>query len=225
MSHCAVIPVIHHLDDATTLAEADLAFRCGADGVFLIAHGAGDDVLPDLVKKIEKKHSNWFVGMNLLSEAPLAAVERAINMGVAGVWLDKLGVSSAGLNEEGEAIKKLHAQHPWLKIFAAVASKNQPFEIFPAQAAEVARANKFIPTASGAETAIAPSVKKISIMAEATQGQLAVAGGMTCENVPQFSPYLSWILVASGISRDAHHLDEDKTREFIKIVGNTQRVQ
>ena len=223
MSHCAVIPVIHHLDEATTLAEADLAFRCGADGVFLIAHGEGNDILPYLVKKIEKKHLNWFVGMNLLSETPLVAVERAINIGVAGVWLDNSGVSSAGLTEEGEAIKKLHAQHPWLKIFAAVSFKGQPYEIFPAQAAEVALANKFIPTTSGTQTAVAPSVEKISIMAEATQGKLAIASGMTCENVAQFSPYLSWILVASGISRDEHHLDEDKTREFIKIVENTPR--
>lgn len=218
MSHCAVIPVIHHIDETTTLSEAEVAFRCGANGVFLIAHGAGDDILPLLARQMKDKHPQGFVGINLLSEAPVAAVERAIEVGLDGVWLDSAGVSSAGLDNDGLRINDLAATHPWLKVFASVAFKYQKHESQPADAAQVALQSKFIPTTSGSGTGHAPSTEKIRLMSEAVKGKLAVASGMTCENVAQFAPYLSWILIATGISRDLHHLDEVKTKLFIETV-------
>ena len=68
----------------------------------------------------------------------------------------------------------------------------------------------FIPTTSGSGTGSAPDLEKIVAMSRATGGVLAIASGMTPWNVAQYAPYLSHILVATGIALDEHRIDADK---------------
>lgn len=216
-----VLPVIHHLDDATTLAEADLAFACGATGVFLISHGGEDlDLLP--LAKVIKARSGKYVGVNLLGHTAVQALEFATIYGLDAMWTDHPGVTSAGTTPAGEQLAMLSESSP-LDVFASVAFKYQPIDPNPGLAAIEALRLGWIPTTSGSGTGHAPEVEKIKLMHEAiapaaSLGSLAIASGMTPENVQHFLPYISHFLVATGISIDAYHLDREKTKKFIEIV-------
>lgn len=211
-----IYPVIHLLDVPTAIEQALIAHRCGAHGVFLIAHGGGDDnaVIPDLAGEI-KKAIGFDVGINLLGVPPLGAFEIAQAEGIDMLWLDVSEIHGNGAGGEIQALAYNNRRlddDMRLDVFAAVAFKYQPDELDPPAAARTARRLGFIPTTSGVATGEPPTVEKIISMAE---GPLAVASGLDITNVRDFAPFLSHILVATGVSSDEYHFDEVKLMEFI----------
>ena len=218
-----ILPVIHHLDDTTTLTHADLARACGADGVFLISHSGDDSGLPALANTIagrwrQSTDTPALIGINLLNTAPTAAFGYALAHGLDAIWADAPGVSSYGASKSGQKLSDLAKAHPQVAVFASVAFKYQPDEANPPAAAREAVKLGMIPTTSGAGTGIAPTVEKIEGMSKAVNGKLAVASGMTCENVAEFAPHLSHILVATGVSKNEHEFDETLLRRFVEAV-------
>lgn len=220
-----ILPVIHHIDSRTTHAEVNQALRLGVDGVFLISHFAGDpayagigddETLMCLAKELKSLHPGACIGINCLSWHPLYCAGRAVEARLDMIWADSMGVDSRGLTGEGEALKSLASAHPRTQFFASVAFKYMPEEPDPVTAADNARRAGFVPTTSGSATGAPPDVGKIRAMAGS--GPLAVASGMNPDNVHLYTPYLSDILVATGISADDHHLDPDKLASFIKSV-------
>lgn len=221
-----IYPVVHYLDRATAFAEADKAAQGGADGIFLIAHpSAGmtatgaqalDRELLDVGAEVQSKNPSFPIGINLLSTTPVAAAESAMQHGFPMVWGDDMGVDSSGVNETGQEIARTKAaQGSPIEVFASVAFKYRRTELNPAMAATMALTAGFIPTTSGSATGSAPDVAKIASMSAATRGVLAIASGMTPENVALFAPHLSHILVATGIAIDEHKLDVTRLRQLI----------
>jgi predicted TIM-barrel enzyme len=75
-------------------------------------------------------------------------------------------------------------------------------------------------TTSGMATGSAPAVEKIRSMREAIgKHPLAIASGMTPENVSQFMPYADAFLVATGISKSSYELDPAKVAAFVKAIS------
>jgi predicted TIM-barrel enzyme len=75
-------------------------------------------------------------------------------------------------------------------------------------------------TTTGEETGKPPSIEKIKAMKEgAGDHPLAIASGMTAENVQEFMPYVKCFLVATGISKDFYNLDPSETRAFARAIG------
>jgi predicted TIM-barrel enzyme len=217
-----VLPVIHHLDASTTLAQADLAFRENADGVFLISHDGRNEDLFSPARTIKQKYPDKTVGINLLGQDALKSLETVIELGIDALWTDTHGVSSESIPQQAIEISqwiKNNTQAPL--IFASVAFKYQAEETDPGEAARRVAELGMIPTTSGPGTGKAPDLSKIVIMNEAlSDGELAVASGMTPENVHAFLPYLSHYLVATGVSIDAHHFDEERLGKFISLIKN-----
>jgi len=210
-----VYPVIHFLNIELALEQARIAKDAGADGVFLINHHGDDQVLGLVATKIKAEHADFKVGINLLSSKPMEAVVMAHNLGLDMVWADNMGVSSDGLSGEGETLSQVAADHPELKLFASVAFKYQAPELDPPAAARKAHAAGFIPTTSGDATGRAPDVYKVASMSVACAGDLAVASGMTPENIGEYAPLLSNVLVATGVSHDEHRFDYEKLFRFV----------
>lgn len=215
--------VIHHLNDATTLEQAALALAAGCDGVFLISHHGADAGLPALARDVKKlcmpDGRRLRVGVNLLSTSPAHALHLASEHGLDAVWHDAPGIDGEGATNDGMSLMYAWhsippAQRP--EVFASVAFKYQPKEFNPARAAVNVFDAGFIPATSGEGTGMAPTVEKIEDMSQATEGNLAVASGMSCENVHLFAPFLSHILVASGVSLDTYHFDPVRLAEFVR---------
>lgn len=219
LSKRQVLPVVHYLNYTQALAEADLAFRAEADGVFLISHGNENKALPRLARILKDRHPGKRIGLNLLGESPLLALDIAEQCGVDMVWADNPGVTSAGWTPEGAALASALRGGGAVTFFGSVAFKYQPIEPEPGRAAVLAAMNGMLPTTSGSATGSAPEVEKVRLMSEALGGgPLAVASGMTPENVSDYLPYITHYLVATGVSVDAHHFDEAKLRAFIAAV-------
>lgn len=79
-------------------------------------------------------------------------------------------------------------------------------------------------TTSGPATGKAPSLDKIQQMKWAMgTNELAIASGITPDNVAKFLPYVDHILVSTGISEGFHSFDPVEVERLIKIVCNNNQ--
>lgn len=218
-----IYPVIHYLDRETAFSEVQAARACGADGVFLISHHGADQELLEVAGDVKRAYPDFRIGANLLTWRPDRAVFLAHASGLDMVWADNMGVSSWGLTQVGSTLSKFGRKHPEIQLFASVAFKYQAPEPSPAQAALYAIGAGFIPTTSGAATGSAPEVAKVARMSAAAGGTLAVASGMTPDNVAEYAPYLSHILVATGVALDEHRIDPAKLGRLIAVTKEGTR--
>lgn len=212
-----VLPVIHHIEPQLTMDEIQVAIDCAADGVFLISHESCDDELVEVAKKAIQEFKGFPIGLNLLSLDCWQATRRAMDIGCRMVWADDMGVDSSGLNVLGHKVTEIAQANPDLQLFASVAFKYRPHEPEPVMAAHQARLAGFIPTTSGEATGSAPDPAKIAAMG--ADGPLAIASGMTPQNVRRYAKYLTHILVATGVSRDEYQIDPAKLRRLIEAVS------
>lgn len=220
-----IFPVIHHLDAATTLDQAELCVEAGVDGVFLISHRGANHELLQMVEQVREAHPKLLIGLNLLGASNALALGLAVGGRADMLWLDAPGVTGQGLDENAVWLRDKAALcgPGGPQIFASVAFKYQPNESDPAGAAHHAANNGFIPTTSGPGTGQAPVLEKIKAM-HRPGGQLAIASGMTPDNVAAFAPYLSHILVATGVSSDEHRFDFEAMVRFVANVRAAQSV-
>lgn len=220
-----VVPVIHHLDPVTTLDQARLAVRCGAFGVFLISHQGDNHELLRLVHPVRvalqalTPHAvgQPWVGVNLLGATPTDAYRMAAQNGAAAVWMDSAGVSSASADNHALGVSFSRRHGLPLEVFAGVAFKYRGLEPLPATAARNAAALGFVPTTSGSATGEAPSVEKVRLVSAGAGGPVAVASGLTADNLPWFHGLISHAIVSTGVSADFHRFDEAKLRRFVEV--------
>lgn len=215
-----VLPVIHHLSVEHVLDEVALATEAGVDGVFLIDHHGRDTALLQALEAVVSRYPALYVGVNLLSvRDPLLALSLARAHGADALWLDHAGVSSTEL-EGGRALAVAVGAGPRIEVYASVAFKYQPVEPNPAGAAANAHDFGFIATTSGERTGQPPSLEKVGFMAAATQGRLAVASGLTPENMAAYAPLVSHALVATGVQAAPAQLDYERLCRFVGVARN-----
>lgn len=207
------LPVIHPTGQLGSLLSIHTAVACGADGVFLIDQGMDEGKVLALCKEVNKHFPTLWVGLNLLQTggqtiAKLATLQR---LKVGGIWKDraasvdyaKVDSGWSGLTFGGVAFKGQKAVHP------------------DDLAAETERWGALLDvvTTSGDQTGSPPSVEKIRTMHQALAAidgapPLALASGITVDNVSDFLPYASAYLVATGIESQFGVLDPVRTREL-----------
>lgn len=203
-----VLPVIHVDTLARTLDNAALAFEAGADGVFLISMNGRDEVLESMGRDVKSRWPEKLVGLNFLTRTAVDAVRITAGAGLDMTWSDNAQVHTEQPLDKARAIAAALAEFPGHKFLGGVAFKHQKWEPLPATAAQRALALGFIPCTSGSATGVAAEVTKIARIHEATGGaELAIASGITPDNVLDFAPYLSHILVATGVSKNEYDFD------------------
>lgn len=222
-----VWPVIHIIDRDRALRNAAIAQHAGCPGVFLISHFGDDDQVDAIAPHIREKMPKLQIGVNYLTLNPLKAIRRSMQNAYHATWADDSGITSESLgltalhvNEEMRRVRpEISRRH---RYFASIAFKGQPSynDSNPANAACQAIALGFVPTTSGAGTGIAPQVEKLALMRAGLDphDMLAVASGITPGNVAGFLPYVTHILVASGISSNFHDFDQDKLSRLMATV-------
>lgn len=213
-----VWPVIHLSNREEALHNAAIAWTCGCPGVFLISHFGDDDQVDELAPHIQADFPALQIGVNYLTLRPTRAVMRSMEHGYSATWHDRPGITSEGIGMDARTIREsLRRGH---RFFASIAFKGQPLDPDPAHAAYNALALGFVPTTSGAGTGIAPQVEKLATIRAGIEpfDMLAVASGITPGNVAGFLPYVTHILVSTGISKDFHTFDQDKLTRLMRAV-------
>lgn len=207
-----VIPVIHYRSYQLALANAQIAFDAGAAGVFLINMDGPNNLLAPAARAVKERWPDKLVGINYLGQDAAEAVRRNIADGLDMTWTDSQPTHSAQTSwAAAERIRDEAARQEGHLVFVGVAFKHQDDEPRPDVAALAALSFGFIPTTSGPATGVPAEVEHVADMRAALgDAPLAIASGITPENVASFAPHLSHILVASGVSSSFYQLDFEK---------------
>lgn len=209
-----ILAVIHSRSQ-DALDNAKIAMSCGCDGVFFISH---QDMMP--AELLYLSDSDVFAkpqGVNLLG----LNVEDAMNM--AG---SRAGMLWSDYTPSGPERERLESERPNMifkgVFFGGVAFKYQPQPSNLRKAAEEVKGFVDVLTTSGDGTGCAPDISKLAILAEGFGDKIAVASGVTSENVVPMLPYLSHILVSTGISSDFYTIDPEKCKRLVDVVKSSQ---
>jgi uncharacterized protein len=198
-----------------------VAREAGADGAFLISHGrVGDDELLEIHASLSAAVPGFWLGVNCLGLSAEEVFRRA-GPGVGGVWID-----DALIDEESDdqpaarRAAEVRAESGWGGLyFGGVAFKYQRPVRDLAKAARRAAPWIDVVTTSGPGTGKAAAPAKVRAMKEALgEHPLALASGVTPENVTDYLPWVDGFLVATGISYTFEDLDPARVRDLVRIV-------
>lgn len=223
----AILPVIHYGMDgrpykafARAIDNVRMAFDSGADGVFLINHGSSHSLLLDLYHTVRSEFKQW-IGMNLLDVPHPANAFDLMPDDANGIWVDNAHVVDVA-DRHVEIVDATRKTKPHLLYFGGFAFKYQQQPNDLTASAKVATNHIDVITTSGSGTGKAADIKRIVQIREAIgQHPLAIASGITPENVSEYMPYVDCFLVATGISKDFFTLDESKLKKLVDRVRNS----
>ncbi len=206
------LPVVHAETREQVLRNVGMAMENGADGVFLINHHIPVTKLIGCYAAATAEFPKVWIGLNILGHTALDGMIR-LPGDVGGFWADNAGVSSTA---EDEAVQfgeyRTSRKGKWL-YFGGVAFKGQEYEPDPVNAARRAMSFMDVVTTSGKQTASAPEIDKIVAMKHAIGDHpLAIASGISPENVHLFMPHADCFLVASSICAQGSFTEFDPTR-------------
>lgn len=214
-----IIPVIHHINEEITVKNIELCVKHGVYGVFLISMEGVNEGLSALAKRIKNNYPDLKVGVNHLGYNAKDSIYEGLNYSLDFIWSDNPIVTGQFITNEAELIAE-EIKDTELKFFNSVAFKYQKVEKNLEQVVINSKSLGFIPTTSGEATGKSADLSKIITMKNAIPDyHLAIASGLTPENVHEYTPFIEYGLVATGISEDFHTFDSLKLK---KIIENSQ---
>ena len=218
-----ILPVIHVSSLSQALRNTDLAREHGADGVFLINHSMHSPELLNIHTAVVDANPDWWVGVNCLGLSTREVFTR-VSMKVSGVWTDNAMIDEDEIDQApAESVLETIKKTEWPGLyFGGVAFKYQEPVNDLSMAAKTASRYMDVVTTSGPGTGKAAGIDKIRAMKDAMGDfPLAIASGITPDNVTDYLPCSDCYLVATGISRSFEELDPkllkslvDRVREY-----------
>lgn len=210
-----LLPVIHPKTYEDAQRSVEKAVRAGVPGVFVINQGLDRFRTRDLGLWVRSTFPTTWVGINVLGLSPTAAL--GFTEGLNGLWAD-----DAQIDEEDEAqpyaarFVTARRERGWAGLFFGGVAFKYRREVPPSMygvAAKKAAPYVDVIVTSGAGTGIAAPVDKLSAMREAVgTHSIALASGVTFDNVTSYLPYVDAFLVGTSIESELGVLDEERTR-------------
>ena len=220
----SVFVVVHVTDVDQALRNTRIARDAGATGVFLINHGIAASSLQEIWAVVTLAEPGFWVGVNDLSRSYLD-IARSYPVDLPGVWSDHCVWASDGPDHVGARDvrrKQQNLAQPPL-LFGGVAFKYGRDEHLRGEglAALAGQARELVDviTTSGSGTGCAANLEKIATMRGAIGDYpLAIASGITPENVADYLPHADAFLVATGISTTFDEIDPVATAALVARV-------
>jgi predicted TIM-barrel enzyme len=223
-----IYPVVHVANSDQVAEQSEIALELGADGIYLIDHHhSTTDIIIGAFNKVRQNSPSAFVGINFLQfGSPTdslrflgsALTEESINQLPNGLWVDDARTQK----EEAAILRGLNDRLRGIRYLGGVSFKyTSRYTEDPALAALEARTlSPFVDvvTTSGPGTGKAPTPEKISAMKKAIGSQaLAVASGITIENLNLFTDSIDELLVSTSIEIEPYSgiFDPYKLRDLI----------
>jgi len=218
-----ILPVIHIKDAGQMLRNAAIAHKHGCDGIFLINHGGMSyDVLIGAYSILCKKFPDWWIGVNCLDLDPVKVFSK-ISQGISGVWMDNAMINENSKDQpEAIMIQKAREESGWRGLyFGGVAFKYQRPVSEWAKAARIATNYMDVVTTSGPGTGEPAYLGKIKEMKQAIgDNPLAIASGITSQNIRSYLGVVDYFLVATDISKNFWEFDPSLVKELVHRVRN-----
>lgn len=219
-----VFVVVHVTDFEQALRNTAIAIGSSADGVFLINHSIGHRELLRICSEVQARIPCW-MGVNCLDLEPQECFP-LLSPRIRALWVDNAQIDERE-SEQPEAAAILAAQKAsgWDGFyFGGVAFKYQREVEDLETACRIAPGYMDVVTTSGPGTGRAADVEKLKTMKKALgRFPLAVASGVTPDNVFDFIGIADVFLVATGISRTFEELDPILTARLVGAVRAARR--
>lgn len=224
-----LLPVIHPVSWDAALANVELVVDVGCPGIFLIDQGMAQAQVLELVLAVRKRFPKLWVGVNLLGLSPAAALTTSLDAcegRIDGLWTDNARVDERAASQpEAEALLEVRRAQGWAGLyFGGVAFKYQR-EVPDADLAHAARAAAAfmdVICTSGPGTGREARLDKLRTMRAAvgTEAAIALASGVTADNVLHYTPYVNAFLVGTGIEADFGILDRQKVATLQRLISH-----
>jgi hypothetical protein len=202
-----IIPVIHKLTDEQVKINIETCLSCGIKKVFLIDHNSSlTDVHERLIQNaidIKSEYKIW-VGVNLLGKSTMDAL--ALDIPIDALWCD-----SSITPYEASTIREFRGQ-----FFGGLAFKYQPQPTDLETACKDSILSTDVSTTSGPGTGKAATVVKIQQLRSFLGNHpMAIASGVSIDNIASYNGLADYLLVASSITNSRDELIfENKLREL-----------
>jgi len=223
------LPVIHVVTAIQTVRNVFLARDCGADGVFLINHQVSYQTLLEIYQWVKRDLPDFWVGLNFLDLSRgqiVDLVPKEVLSGLQGLWVDEMGIDEdlhypaiGAFTFKGA---RSAAGFSGL-CFGGTAFKGQKVVADLPRVTQLAKSFAEVLTTSGSCTGKPPTVGKIKAMKEVLGDRpLAIASGITAENVFDYKPYANCFLVASSVEMvdQPDELDPIKVRRLAEVIAS-----
>lgn len=222
-----LLPVVHPIGREEAFASLDIVHDLGVRGVFLIDQGMTEREVLRLMQDARARYPALWIGLNLLSRTPSKALSIALETcGVVdGIWSDNAGIDErqvGGTSHSAEAFAFVRSTANWQGLyFGGVAFKYQR-EVAPENLSIAAkRSLPYVDVlcTSGPGTGYAADIEKVrALRAGLGDHAMALASGVTPENVRSYLPYVQAFLVGTGIEKQLGVLDPAKIEALLRAM-------
>ena len=225
-----IYPVVHINNIHRAVEQTGVALELGANGVYLIDHEKPTtDRLFDAFNLSRSEYPGAYIGMNILclrgAYRAFEAIHRAKDSESMDEYPDGLWVDDARIDAvEARELREAHPELGTVRYLGGVAFKYSPYYTDdPGRAAgEFMKLKSYVDvvTTSGPGTGVPPSPEKIRAMHEVAEGQpLAVASGVSADNLEDYSGAIDQLLVATSIesSPDSGVFDRSRLEDLIEV--------
>ena len=220
-----LLPVVHPIGSEKALAAVHVAVACGIRGVFIIDQGMIERDVLALVREVRDRHPSLWIGINLLSRSPAGALVSALDAcgTIDGIWSDDAGVYEGGVDALAGSFVTVRQRLNWTGLyFGGVAFKYQREIAHEDLGRAAANAVPYVDVicTSGPGTGLAADVGKVSALRSGLGGDhaMALASGVTPENVRRYMPHVQAFLVGTGIESRLGVLDPNKIEALLRAM-------
>ena len=218
-----VLAVVHPVGRAEALASLATVAAAGAPGAFLINQGMNEVDVLGLIREARGQFPKLWLGVNLLGHRPADALATALDAcdGIDGIWSDDAGIDEhATAQPRADELVMARRARGWTGLyFGGVAFKYQREVAFAdlARSAELAARSMDVVCTSGPGTGRAADLDKVrALRAGLGDAALALASGVTADNVRSYIPYVDAFLVGTGIEAEFGVIDATKLTALLR---------
>ncbi|MEM8553221.1 MAG: adenine phosphoribosyltransferase [Pseudomonadota bacterium] len=214
-----VLPVIHVVDAARTLANVEVLTGEGAAGCFLINHDFGVPPFLDIIREVRAAQPDLWMGVNFLAVTGRAAFPQLARLQAEGYRIDAYWADDARIDErvsdQVEAAQIDAARVGWDGLYFGGTAFKKQRPVDPrdyGRSAEIAAGWMDVVTTSGLATGVEVDDSKIATFRTAVGSTaLALASGITPENANRYAE-VDCFMVATGINYDSNFYDIEPVR-------------
>ncbi len=219
-----VLPVIHVLDNEQAGCNVELAVNGGCKGVFLINHDFDIEQFLPIIRHVREKFRDIWLGINFLAVTgnhafPVLAELQNGGCRIDGYWGDDARIdefSSIDTQPEASDILDVKKAVGWDGLYFGGTAFKKQRDVLPqhyAVSAKIACEFMDVVTTSGVATGHAADVSKIETFRNACKDKpIALASGITPENVSGYAGLVDCLMVATGINieDDFYNIDPER---------------
>ncbi|MGI9414461.1 MAG: BtpA/SgcQ family protein [Hyphomicrobiales bacterium] len=223
----AILPVIHVSDAQQAVRNVELALGEGAQGVFLINHDFPHDELVPIIEHVRRRFPGLWLGVNFLAVTGRDAFPILGNLEARGIMVDAYWADDARIDErtadqtEAREIADIRLSSGWSGLYFGGTAFKKQRDVAPEdyeRAAAIAAGFMDAVTTSGVATGEATDLSKVETFRRGCGDHaLAIASGVTPDNVHLYAGPVDGILVATGINfeGDFYNVDPERLRVLI----------